>query len=742
MNRLQAAFQVFKSWGQPASSQSLLQVLNGAYARDGDFDALEDVVKVATLHRAVQRIAMDLAAVPLVIERKRGAKWVEIDEDSRDFGGVARVFKQANPYEGKTALWTRFHQSAELTGSAYLLTDYENAGAAIRPSQPPKSLRVLRADAVQRVFDDRRMAPVAYRYTGDGGAVMNLRPDEVLDHRYPHPREDWCGLSPARAAQIYTKIEDELATYQRNFLRQGARGSVLLSSDKIITPEQAQQIKQEWGSTNSGTRNVGGIWITGRGLKAQELNGRRDTDFTDLFRIVKEQVSSALGVPPVFLGDYSNAALANIHEQTPIYVEGTLMSKGTLLEESLTEIVLMRFDPQGQLRARFVWDRFPMVQRMSLEKAKTYFTLVGRPILTVNEAREALNMEPSEGGDELHTDPVPTFGAPGAPPPAPEKARPEPKALRRLPAAKWIDDPIRNEKRVKRSDSISAMERAGEAEVRAYFTDLQERVLTALEADSIKAMLRIKAEVDDLFSEDEEIEIVEGIIARLYTRVAGTRGAEAMTEAGFEPSSFDINDPRVQQFIKDNAYVNGRRIVGTSAERLRVILAETAASGRTLADLTNEIRDLFAIRRHEAAAIARTETVRAYNASSLEAWLQTGVVERVEWLTAKDDAVRSFEDGDKADHTVMDGESIQIGSAFTLTDKDGTTHLAQFPGDPSLPAHQSINCRCTLDPKTEDDAKSGVRVARGLVERLLSKTVLTPPDDSQHEPSMNGVSHA
>jgi HK97 family phage portal protein len=736
VNRFRAAWSVLKSWGSPQSSQSLVQILQGIGARDGDFDALTDVAKIATIYRAVERIAFDLASCPLVIERKSGKdKWTPLDEDDPAFGNVAGVFKKANRREGKTSLWVRFHQSAELTGQAFLLTDYQNFGSVVlpgsgAPGSTPKSLRVLRADKTEAVFGNDRTDPIAYRFIPDGGQVQNLRLEEVLDHRYPHPREDWCGLSPALAAQAYTKIEDELSTYQRTFIRQGARGSVLLSPTQTLNEDQIAQLKREWNANNAGTRNVGGIWVANGGMKAQELNGRRDTDFVDLFRIVKEQVSSVFGVPPVFLGDFSNASLANINEQTPIYVEGTLMSKGTLLEESLTELVLPRFDVRGTLRARLDWDKVPMVQRMNVAKMVSFASIEGK-LMTREEIRVAnkLPPEPEPGMGEFAPplDPNLAFAEPGeAKPPKPKPKDEEKKAAPRL-VRKWIDDPARHAKRATAKASIERLEAAGVRDFRAYFRGLQERLLEDAGAD-VKAFAT-KAEPGDLLDEQEELAIVQGIVARIYTRVYASRGPDAMEQAGVEGSLFDLDDPRVQAFVRDNAYRNGKRITGTLAGKVRDLLSEHAVDGRSIQELADDLIDLCGeLRRSHALTIARTETVRAYNASSIEGWRQSGIVAKSAWLTAQDDAVRDS-------HAALDGETVTLGAPFS--------NGLQFPGDPSGPPEETINCRCTLEPVADEGEGRSTRVATGFIDRL--RKGLTAKETAAHPlaSSLNGKgSHA
>ena len=86
----------------------------------------------------------------------------------------------------------------------------------------------------------------------------------------------------------------------------------------------------------------------------------------------------------------------------------------------------------------------------------------------------------------------------------------------------------------------------------------------------------------------------------------------------------------------------------------------------------------------------------AYNFASVEAWRQSGVVEQVEWLSSGDAATRET-------HLLADGQRVDFGETFDV----GGAALA-FPGDPSGPAGETINCRCTALPVVSADAPRSI----------------------------------
>ena len=77
----------------------------------------------------------------------------------------------------------------------------------------------------------------------------------------------------------------------------------------------------------------------------------------------------------------------------------------------------------------------------------------------------------------------------------------------------------------------------------------------------------------------------------------------------------------------------------------------------------------------------------ASNQGALEAYRQSGVVERKEWLTARDDRVR---DG----HAEADGQIVPLEAPFLVMGESIMT-----PGQGS--AAVSVNCRCVILPLLE-----------------------------------------
>ena len=107
--------------------------------------------------------------------------------------------------------------------------------------------------------------------------------------------------------------------------------------------------------------------------------------------------------------------------------------------------------------------------------------------------------------------------------------------------------------------------------------------------------------------------------------------------------------------------------------------------------------------RYRAEAIARTESMASLHQAQEEAIrqaIESGAVQSAQveyiWRTARDTRVRDT-------HQTMDGQRVSRGELFIT----GSGARLRFPGDPTGPASEIINCRCWREPKV--DFLAGIR---------------------------------
>lgn len=120
---------------------------------------------------------------------------------------------------------------------------------------------------------------------------------------------------------------------------------------------------------------------------------------------------------------------------------------------------------------------------------------------------------------------------------------------------------------------------------------------------------------------------------------------------------FDVSNPRVTQFIEKRK-IKLRQVNDTTELAIRRQLTQGIDLGESIPELRKRVQDVFTdASRNRATMIARSEVIRASNAGAEEAYIQSGVVEGKEWLTAADERACPWcED--------MNGKTMGLGQNF------------------------------------------------------------------------------
>ena len=188
-----------------------------------------------------------------------------------------------------------------------------------------------------------------------------------------------------------------------------------------------------------------------------------------------------------------------------------------------------------------------------------------------------------------------------------------------------------------------------------------------------------------------------GLIAGVVEDAAG----HWETEAGL---AFDVRNLEAEKWFIDYTAKFSTPIAETSEREIAALLQQGQADGWSVGQMQTALTGLFnqwidgdtdaaefageRLPPWRAEAIARTETMRAYNAGSTEIYRANGVESR-EWLATLDDRTRDS-------HAEANGQIVAIDELFDV----GGVEM-DFPGDPNAPVEEIVNCRCSTAPVME-----------------------------------------
>lgn len=165
-----------------------------------------------------------------------------------------------------------------------------------------------------------------------------------------------------------------------------------------------------------------------------------------------------------------------------------------------------------------------------------------------------------------------------------------------------------------------------------------------------------------------------GVVLRRYWPLFIRASWEDAAAALALDLAFDLDNPFVQTVLGTLAE-EIVRVAETTRDEIRALVGRQAAEGWSTERLAEEIRARGEIASTtRARLIAQTETAAAYSRGSIAAYQVSGVVARVEWLTA---------DSPCPICDPLDGTTVPLGGAWP-------------GGIEAPPAHPG--CRCAIAP--------------------------------------------
>lgn len=233
--------------------------------------------------------------------------------------------------------------------------------------------------------------------------------------------------------------------------------------------------------------------------------------------------------------------------------------------------------------------------------------------------------------------------------------------------------------------SVKQYENAFIIATRFIFNAQKKKILAKVPSKAQKASV----DIDDwLLDEEDDAKVMVRVYNPLVKTVVKEQGGRAARLVG--EAAFDLATKPVQDYLKNRAFDFSFEINEETNAKIQATLTEGVKNGEGVPELRTRINTLFDdMERYRAERIARSEVVRASNFAANEAYEQSGVVEKLQWLTTEDDAT----DDECAS---MDGKEIDLGDSF-LKEGDTIGKLTMNYGDVDYPPLHP-NCRCTVVP--------------------------------------------
>jgi Phage-related protein len=215
-----------------------------------------------------------------------------------------------------------------------------------------------------------------------------------------NPLDQWVGLSPLRAAALAVDIHNAGMRFNKALLDNSARPSGAIKLTGIPDEMALSRLREEVKIFRQGPSNAGSVPLLYGGSDWVELGlSPKDMDFKESMSMSAVSIAAAYGVPfPLIVPDA--ATFANMRDAREAMWENTVLPMLDKVIGGLSRWLLPVFALENA-RLCYSADGVTALEGKRQRKFDRIIAAKNAGIVTINEARQELDMGPVDGGDLL-----------------------------------------------------------------------------------------------------------------------------------------------------------------------------------------------------------------------------------------------------------------------------------------------------------------------------------------------------
>ncbi|EAW9117702.1 phage portal protein [Salmonella enterica subsp. enterica serovar Chandans] len=377
--------------GVPVSltNGEFIQALSGVETAAGVTVSEAKASQLSAVWACVNLLSQTVATLPLgFFERTDEGR-----KAAREHPLYELLHHQPNADMTAVEFWEAMMAGLLLRGNAF--AEIDRTGKRITALMPliPERVKILRDDAGGYMY--------AYSDPGPGGGTRNIRERDML-HIRSRIANGMTGVSPLVMGRETFGLAIAANNASAAVFKNGMRPSGVLTTDRLLTPEQRQDFRDNYIKEFTGAMNAGKVPLLEVGLKFQNTSmSMEDAQMLETRRFSVEEICRWFGVYPVMIGHAAQGQTmwgSGVEQLMIMFLTLSLRPWLTRIEQSIRRSLLApgernryfaEFSVEGLLRAD------------SAARAAFYSTMTQNGVMTRNEARHKENLPPHPGGDQL-----------------------------------------------------------------------------------------------------------------------------------------------------------------------------------------------------------------------------------------------------------------------------------------------------------------------------------------------------
>ena len=443
-----------------------------------------------------------------------------------------------------------------------------------------------------------------------------------------------------------------------------------------------EKFSSEDGTDTGGTP----LLEDGMELKTTQFNAR-EAQWMEATKLSREDVAAVYHVNPALIWHTDGQTYASAKDNARALYADTLAPFLNMLQERINSFLLPMIGADEAAYVEFNFDA--KLQGSFEERATVLQSSVGRPWLTVNEARAMNNLQAVDGGNELSVPlnvEVGGLASPNDTDPTIERYNAAPTAfidegiIYEYLKSKDGDTPPANTPRKSRGKADElASDQISEC-LRKFFKRQGRSVLASIDKEKARGA-ELKAADDDFpdwwNAERWNRELAEDL-EPLFMTVAKAQGRRTLSDIGEDPDEFNVS--AIRNYIAAMAAGKAKATNNVTYRQLKEALDED--HGEDTMGATPE--GVF-----EKAEDSRADKSGVSFATAVAGW---AVLEAVRQQAPNSGAMKTWivtSANPRPEHAMMNGETVPYDDVFS--------NGAEWPGDQVLTPEESCNCQCEVE---------------------------------------------
>ena len=349
----------------------------GLYNYTGEKVNEMSALGISTVFSAISLIADSIALLPVKTLRYDGQKTIYTDKPK---------FLEKPNVGLDLSMFSLIHQtitSLAMHGNAFILVDKDRQGRPIQltPVHPEKV----------KVEMDNGMKTYMLM-SKKGSFERKITSDNMLHFVWYSYPGNLIGVSPLRTNSNTYGLALAMERHIAQFYGQGGTPSSVLETDRDLTAEQANILKETWIMNHN--RNRKPAVLTG-GLKWKAISASAGSELIDAREQIVNEIARVFRIPAhLLLSKDASNVYSNIESNGLAFIRHTLLPWIRRIEDGLSSLL------PGKQFVKLDTDEYSRGDQLS--RVRSYQVAISSGVMTPNEARSKMDLEPYEGGDKFY----------------------------------------------------------------------------------------------------------------------------------------------------------------------------------------------------------------------------------------------------------------------------------------------------------------------------------------------------